>query len=225
MEACLAGVVVRGARRVSAYRVWLEWLVANVAPSIAVSLLMVVVAGALGTNASAVVAYLVLFVLIALMQARVWARWRSSQALASRHRRWTTWTLVGLVVAMFFGVGTLATLDGLGHDRLGLIAGWALAGLVLGLVQAPILGVPAARAAWWVAASVVGWATAAAVYAPLSKVAAPIVGAPGIRWLLGGLAIEGNVELAITAVTFAAYGALTGAVLARLGPGIAPRAS
>ena len=200
-------------------RVWVAWLIANVLPSVAVSVLMAIVATTLGTNTSAVVAYVVLFAMVAVLQARVWSRWLATrQTSRGIGRRWMMWTLIGLVAAMFFGVGTLATLDGLGYERLGLVAGWVVAGLVLGLAQAPLLGVAAGRAAWWVAASVVGWATAAAVYSPLSKIAAPIAGAPGVRWLLGGLAIEGNVELAITAVTFAVYGLLTGAVLARLTP-------
>ena len=199
--------------------VWLAWLTANVLPSVAVSVLLAMFATTLGTNTSAVVAYVVLFALVAALQARVWSRWRTGRdEVRMGGRRWVTWTLVGLVTAMFFGVGTLATLDGLGHERIGLVAGWVVAGLVLGIAQAPLLGVPTTRAAWWVAASVVGWAGAAAVYAPLSRVAAPIVEAPGIRWLLGGLAIEGNVELAITAVTFAIYGVITGAVLAHLTP-------
>jgi hypothetical protein len=190
-----------------------------VIPSVAVSVLMAIVATSLGTNTSAIVAYVVLFAMVAMLQARVWSRWLATGPTSpGAGRRWTMWTLVGLVAAMFFGVGTLATLDGLGYERLGLVAGWVIAGLVLGLAQAPLLGVAAGRAAWWVAASVVGWATAAAVYAPLATIAAPIIGAPGVRWLLGGLAIEGNVELAITAVTFAVYGLLTGAVLARLTP-------
>jgi hypothetical protein len=205
--------------------VWLAWVTANVLPSVIVSLLLVITAESLGTNASAVVAYVVLFALVAVLQARVWIHWRSGAAPVPGRGRWVTWTLIGLVVAMFFGVGTLATLDGLGNERLGLVGGWAIAGLVLGLAQAPMLGVTAGRAGWWVAASVVGWAAAAALYGPLSKMAAPVVGAPGIRWLLGGLALEGNVELAITAVTFAGYGALTGAVLARFCPAAAPRTS
>jgi hypothetical protein len=204
---------------VSPSRVWGAWLIANVMPSVVVSVLMAVAATTLGTNTSAVVAYVVLFAMVSMLQARVWSRWLATgKTPPGTGRRWIMWTLIGLVAAMFFGVGTLATLDGLGYERLGLITGWVIAGLVLGLAQAPLLGVAAGRAAWWVAASVVGWATAAAVYAPLSKIAAPIVGAPGVRWLLGGLAIEGNVELAITAVTFAVYGLLTGAVLARLTP-------
>jgi hypothetical protein len=204
--------------------VWLSWLGANVLPSVAVSVMLALVAGTLGTDTSVVVAYVALFGLVALMQARVWASSRPMrEASGATGRRWTTWTIVGLVAAMFFGVGTVATLDGLGHERLGLVLGWVIAGLVLGVVQAAMLGVPARRAAWWVAASVVGWASAAAVYAPLAAIAAPIIRAPGLRWLVGGLALEGNIELAITAVTFAVYGVLTGAVLARLtrvvGPG------
>jgi len=220
----VASGVVRRARRVSPTSVWLSWLGANVVPSVAVSVLLLLVAGSLGTDASAVVAYVALFALVASMQARVWRRWRTTHGSAgATGRRWTTWTIAGLVLAMFFGVGTVATLDGLGHERLGLVLGWAIAGLVLGLVQAPMLGVSAGRAVWWVVACVVGWASAAAIYTPLASVAAPVAQMPGLRWLVGGLALEGNIELAITVVTFAVYGMLTGAVLARLtrvaGPG------
>jgi hypothetical protein len=200
-------------------RIWLSWLAANVVPSVVVSVLLALAAGTLGTDVSAVVGYITLFGLVALLQARVWARWRAMRpGAAVTRRRWTMWTIVGLVVAMFFGVGTVATLDGLGHERLGLILGWVVAGLVLGLVQAPLLGVPASRAAWWVAAAVAGWASAAAICSPLAAVAAPIARMPLVVWLLGGLALEGNIELAITAVTFAVYGTLTGVVLARLTP-------
>ena len=220
----MARGVVGRTRLVSPTRVWLAWLTANVLPSVIVSLLLVMVDESLGTDASTIGAYAVLFALVAVLQARVWQRCRSGAAPGAGPARWVTWTLIGLVVAMFFGVGTLATLDGLGNERLGLIGGWVIAGLVLGLAQAPMLGVTAGRAGWWVAASVVGWAAAAALYGPLAKMAAPVVGAPGGRWLLGGLALEGNVELAITAVTLATYGALTGAVLARFRPAITPRA-
>jgi hypothetical protein len=104
---------------------------------------------------------------------------------------------------MFFGVGTVATLDGLGHEWLGLIAGWTIAGLILGATQAS-------------AATIGGWASAAALYARVAELGGPIARAPGMRWLIGGLAVDGNIELAITALTFAAYGVLTGAVMARL---------
>ena len=207
----MARAVGGGETLVSASRVWMAWLAANVVPSVAVSVLLALVAGPLGTDASAVAAYVVLFALVALMQARVWARWRATGV-----RRWTMWTLIGLVVAMFFGVGTLATLDGLGHERLGLIAGWVVAGIILGAIQAPLLGAPARQAVWWVVASLIGWASAAAVFMPLAELARPVTRAPGLRWLVGGLSLEGNIELAITAVTFAVFGAFTGVVLAHL---------
>jgi len=200
-------------------RVWLSWLAANVIPSMVVSILLLLVRGALGTDRSAIVAYIVLFVLVAVLQARVWARWRAARGGSSvRARRWTAWTLIGLVAAMFFGVGTVATLDGLGHERLGLVAGWAIAGLVLGVAQAMSLAVSARAAAWWVVATIAGWAGAAAAYSTFAAATAPLVNAPVLRWLVGGLAIEGNIELAITAVTFAIYGASTGVVLASLTP-------
>jgi hypothetical protein len=117
---------------------------------------------------------------------------------------------------MFFGVGIVATLDGLGHEHVGLIAGWAVAGAVLGGVQAARLGVSRRWVAWWVAASVAGWIIPAVVY----SAAASALGRAGrsvvVRWLLGGLAVDGNIELAITAMTFAVYGMLTGLVLARV---------
>jgi hypothetical protein len=217
MEARLASDLVCRERRVSPTSVWLSWLGANVLPSVAVSVMLALLATTLGTDTSAVLAYVALFGLVALMQARVWGRWRTTRGSAgATRRRWTTWTIIGLVLAMFFGVGTVATLDGLGHERLGLVLGWVIAGLVLGVVQAPMLGVSAARAIWWVVASVIGWASAAVVYAPLASVAGPLAQTPGLRWLVGGLALEGNIELAITAVTFAVYGMLTGVVLARL---------
>ena len=206
-------------------RVWVAWLAANVAPSVAVSMLLVVIRDALGTDRSVVVAYVLLFSLVAGLQARVVARWREWRAQGgARPRRWAVWTIAGLVAAMFFGVGTVATLDGLGHERLGLISGWAIAGLVLGATQAAALGVTAREAAWWVIATIVGWTSAAAAYSSLAVVGAPLTWGPVMRWLVGGLAVEGNVELAITALTFAAYGLLTGGVMARMArPGTPPR--
>ena len=105
-------------------RVWAAWLAANVIPSVVVSVLLVLAGAALGTDRSVVVAYVVLFGLVASLQARVWSRWRATRSGAVRQRRWVVWTVVGLVAAMFFGVGTLATLDGLGHERRG-IAPWS----------------------------------------------------------------------------------------------------
>ena len=199
-------------------RVWLAWLAANVVPSVIVSLLLTAAGGALGADRSVIVAYVVLFTLVAALQSRVVGQWRERRGDAGplRPGRWALRTIVGLIVAMFFGVGTVATLDGLGHEWLGLIAGWTIAGVILGITQAAALGVPLASAAWWVAATIAGWAGAAAVYSRIASVGAPIARAPGMRWLVGGLSVEGNVELAITALTFAAYGLLTGAVMARL---------
>jgi hypothetical protein len=136
----------------------------------------------------------------------------------ARAGRWIAWTIGGLGVAMFFGVGTVATLDGLGQERLGLVTGWAIAGVVLGCAQAAALGVSAGRAVSWVAATLVGWAGAAVACAELATENAWLTRAPVVRWLVGGLALEGNVELVITSATFAAYGILTGALLARLTP-------
>jgi len=199
-------------------RVWLAWLAANVVPSVLVSLLLTIIGETLGAAGSAVVAYVVLFALVAALQARVVGRWRERRGDvgATRPRRWALWTIVGLIVAMFFGVGTVATLDGLGHEWLGLILGWTIAGVILGTAQATALGVSTLGALWWVAATIVGWAGAAAVYSRLATVGGPIAQAPAVRWLVGGLSLDGNVELAITALTFAAYGLLTGAVMARL---------
>ena len=64
-------------------RVWLSWLAANVVPSVAVSALLVLAAGTLGTDASAVIGYVALFGLVALLQARVWARWRAMRTGAA----------------------------------------------------------------------------------------------------------------------------------------------
>ena len=199
-------------------RVWLAWLAANVVPSVVVSLLLTVIGETLGADGSVVVAYVVLFALVAALQSRVVGRWRERRGHvgATRPRRWALWTIVGLIVAMFFGVGTVATLDGLGHEWLGLILGWTIAGIILGTAQATALGVSAMGALWWVAATIAGWAGAAAVYSRLASVGAPIAQAPAMRWLVGGLSVDGNAELAITALTFAAYGLLTGAVMARL---------
>ena len=199
-------------------RVWLAWLAANVVPSVIVSLLLTIIGETLGADGSVVVAYVVLFALVAALQARVVGRWRERRGHvgATRPRRWALWTIVGLIVAMFFGVGTVATLDGLGHEWLGLIAGWTIAGVILGTAQAMALGVSAMSALWWVAATIAGWVGAAALYSRLASVGAPIAQAPGMRWLVGGLSVDGNAELAITALTFAAYGLLTGAVMARL---------
>ena len=205
-------------------RVWLAWLAANVLPSVAVSVLLVLVRDVLGTDRAVIAAYVLLFSLVTAMQARVVARWRAPRRLGSeRPRRWVVWTIAGLLVAMFFGIGTVATLDGLGHERLGLVTGWAIAGLMLGTAQSVALGVAMRDALWWVIATIAGWTVAAVAYSSVAVVGAPIARAPVMRWLIGGLAVEGNIELAITALTFAAYGLLTGVVMAHLSRPVASR--
>jgi len=200
------------------FAVWFTWVAANVVPSLLVSALLLAFADSLGVDRSVVVAYVVLFGLVAALQARVWARSRSARPNGNRATwgRWAGWTIVALVMAMFFGIGIVATLDGLGHEHIGLIAGWAVAGGVVGGVQAMALGVSRSWVWWWVAASVAGWIIPALAY----STAAPTLGDIGrlgvVRWLVGGLAVDGNIELAITAMTFAVYGMLTGIVLARL---------
>ena len=197
-------------------RVWLAWLGANVAPSLVVAAVILAVRQTLGVDQLVVVAFVLLFGLVAWLQARVWVRWRMRRdgGASPRALRWTAWTIGGLLVAMFFGVGTLATLDGLGSERLGLVLGWLIAGLVLGLVQSFVLGVTRVHAALWVGACVSGWGAAAALFSQLHGGSAQLAQVP----LLGSLMLEGNVELAITAFTFALYGISTGAVLSRLTP-------
>ena len=123
-------------------RVWAAWLTANVAPSLVVAAIILALRRALGVNQLVVIAFVLLFGLVAWLQARVWVRWRMRRegGASPRVLRWTAWTVGGLVVAMFFGVGTLATLDGLGSETLGLVLGWLVAGLVVGLAQAFVLG-------------------------------------------------------------------------------------
>jgi hypothetical protein len=201
----------------SPFRVWLSWVAANVIPSFVVSALLVAIVDALGVNRSVVVAYVVLFALVAGLQARVWRRWLgAASAGGPTWRRWAGWTLVALVVAMFFGVGIVATLDGLGHEHLGLIAGWAVAGAVVGAVQAATLGVSRTWVGWWIAASVSGWIIPAIIYSTAASTLSDVGRSAGVRWLLGGLAVDGNIELAITGMTLAVYGMLTGVVLARV---------
>ena len=196
--------------------VWLAWVAANIIPSFVVSALLFAIVDALGVNGSVVVAYVVLFALVAALQARVWRRWLGAPSSARpTWRRWAGWTVVALVVAMFFGVGIVATLDGLGHEHLGLIAGWAVAGAVVGGVQATTLGASRGWVWWWIAASVAGWIIPAIVYSTAASALERMARAVVVRWLVGGLAVDGNIELAITAMTFAVYGMLTGLVLAR----------
>ena len=201
----------------SPFRVWLSWVAANVIPSFVVSALLLAIVDALGVNRSVVVAYVVLFALVSALQARVWRRWAGpGSAGGPTWRRWAGWTVVALVVAMFFGVGIVATLDGLGHEHVGLIAGWAVAGAVVGGVQATTLGVSRTWIWWWMAASVTGWIIPAAVYSTVASTLDEVGRSAVVRWMLGGLAVDGNIELAITAMTFAVYGMLTGLVLARV---------
>jgi hypothetical protein len=197
--------------------VWLSWVAANVVPSFVVSALLFAIVDALGVNRSVVVAYVVLFALVSALQARVWRRWLgAASAGGPTWRWWAGWTVVALVAAMFFGVGIVATLDGLGHEHVGLIAGWAVAGAVVGGVQATTLGVSRTWVWWWIAASVTGWIVPAIVYSTAASSLGEIGRSAVVRWLLGGLAVDGNLELAITAMTFAVYGMLTGLVLARV---------
>ena len=199
----------------SPFVVWLSWVAANVVPSFVVSALLVATVDALGVNRSVVVAYVVLFALVSALQARVWRRWLgAASAGGPTWKRWAGWTVVALVVAMFFGVGIVATLDGLGHDHVGLIAGWAVAGAVLGGIQATTLGVSRTWVWWWIAATVTGWVIAAIVYSTAASTLGKLGRSGAVRWLVGGLAVDGNIELAITALTFAVYGMLTGIVLA-----------
>lgn len=209
------------------FAVWFTWVGANVVPSLLVSALLLVAADSLGVNRSVVLAYVVLFGLVAVLQARVWVRWRGARSDGNgpTWSRWAGWTIVALVIAMFFGVGIVATLDGLGHEHIGLIVGWAVAGGVVGGVQAMALGVSRSWVSWWVAASVAGWIIPAVVYSTAAAALDSIGRFAAVRWLVGGLAVDGNIELAITAMTFAVYGMLTGIVLARLAvrPAASPR--
>ena len=197
-------------------RVWLAWLTANVVPSLVVAAVILVIQHTLGVDQVVVIAFVLLFGLVAWWQSRVWVRWRALRDgnLTPRWWRWAAWTLGGLLVAMFFGVGTLATLDGLGSETLGLVLGWVIAGVVLGFAQSFALGVSRAHVALWVAASVCGWGAAAALFSQVHGSGVQLARIP----LLGSLMLEGNVELAITAFTFALYGISTGAVLSRLTP-------
>jgi hypothetical protein len=196
--------------------VWLSWVAANVVPSFVVSALLVAVVDALGVDRSVVVAYVVLFALVAALQARVWRLWLgATSGRGPTWRRWAGRTVVALVVAMFFGVGIVATLDGLGHEHLGLIAGWAVAGAVVGGVQATTLGASRSWVWWWIAASVTGWIIPAIVYSMAASTLSQVGRSVIVRRLLGGLAVDGNIELAITALTFAVYGMFTGIVMAR----------
>jgi hypothetical protein len=199
-------------------RVWVWWVAANVAPSLVVSALLAAIVDTLGVNWSVVVAYVLWFGLVAAFQSGVWLRWRSATSAGSSATwgRWAGWTVAALIIAMFFGVGIVATLDGLGHERLGLIAGWTVAGCLVGGVQAATLGVARRWGWWWVTASVAGWMITAAAYPHVADTLAGLSRSGIVRWMVGGLAVDGNIELAITAMTFAVYGALTGIVLARL---------
>ena len=221
MEAGMAGGVVASGGAMMRSSVWLAWVAANIIPSFVVSALVLVVRDALGLDRSVVVAYVVLFGLVATLQARVRAWWLGGLAptRGTRPGRWVATTLVALVVAMFFGVGIVATLDGLGHEHLGLIAGWAVAGGVLGGAQAATLGAASTWKWVWTAASVTSWVIAAATYSRIAAAGSDLTRTPLVRWLVGGLAVEGNIELGITALTFAVYGALTGLVLVFLTPG------
>jgi len=200
--------------------VWTAWLAANVIPSVAASTAVLAMRDSYGVDGAVVTAYVLLFGLTASLQAVVRARWVRcySQTAPKRAGRWTTWTLIALIVAMFFGVAIVATLDGLGHERLGLIAGWAVAGTVLGVAQAILLETGRAWKWSWIAASVAGWSIAAAGHSWFARVASGFTQLAVVRWLAGGLHVEGNIELGITALTFALYGMLTGAVLAYATP-------
>ena len=160
-----------------------------------------------------------LFGLVATLQAGVRVRWLGGRTATITMRRWAATIVVALVVAMFFGIGIVATLDGLGHEHLGLIAGWAIAGAVLGAVQATSLGASHTWKWVWAGASVASSVIAAATYSRIAAAGSSLTRTPLVRWLVGGLAVEGNIELGITALTFAVYGALTGLVLVFLTPG------
>jgi hypothetical protein len=218
VEARVASGVVAREGTVTRTGVWAAWVAANVVPSLVVSVLLFMGTRTLGTDRSAVLAYVLLFALVAAWQGWVWVRWRGTGSALVSGRRWVVVTLAARVVAMFFGVGIVATLDGLGHERLGLVAGWTVAGAIVGATQAAALRASRPTAWWWIAASVAGWATAAALYVPLAAIGSGLARAPIVRWLVGGLALEGNIELGITALTFALTGMLTGVVLARLTP-------
>ena len=96
VEACLARRVVRGQGRMTPSRVWAAWLAANVIPSFVVSVLLVLAGAALGTDRSVVVAYVVLFGLVAYTaSAGLVAMARDARSGAVRQRRWVGWTIVG----------------------------------------------------------------------------------------------------------------------------------
>jgi hypothetical protein len=72
----------------------------------------------------------------------------------------------------------------------------------------------------WASATVASWiGVAAATHSRIATASVGLTRTPFVTWLVGGLAVEGNIELGITAATFAVYGILTGLVLASLTPG------
>jgi hypothetical protein len=191
----------------------LGWIAANLTPLVVVPLVTHAFHRIAGINTAAGFALVALIAAVAIGQSRIVSN------TTVRQSRWVWQTACAIGLALATGLVVMSTVDIAGNDTLATFSGMTSAGLVLGLIQAPLikLGKPA-----WVALSVTGWLIGAVVFRSIiSPLAAMSIW--GIEPY--GLAYNaGHNELLWTATGLAFYGLSTVIATSRIPDRIAMRA-
>ncbi|MGH7719081.1 MAG: hypothetical protein ACREON_09595 [Gemmatimonadaceae bacterium] len=187
-----------------------RWFLANAAPLLLVALVAAVVDERAHDSTVAVAGHLTLVLSAAALQALV----LRSHGIAPW--RWMLATLAGFGIGLVFGVGLFATLDGLGHETIGMGLGMVLLGAALGGTQSLVLRRGRARGALWTAGSAAAWLAFGLLWLAGWHYAHGTMSGRGALAPLARLYDTGNAELLLLAVGLAGYGLLTGALLSRV---------
>jgi hypothetical protein len=192
-----------------------RWFLANLAPLFIVVLVAATLDGRAGNSAVPLVGHLALVLSAAVGQAMV------LRVHGVAVGRWIVATMIGFAVGLALGVGLLATLDGLGHEVLGMGLGTALLGAVLGSAQALAMRRERAGEAIWIAASASAWVVVGLLWLAGWHRAHGLVSGGGPLSPFTRLYEAGNAELLLLGIGLAGSSLFTGPVLARIVRGTA----
>ena len=175
----------------------ISWIALHFVPLIAVPLITHALIP-LGINTAAAVALLAIIGCIAFGQSRLIRKQRVTRA------RWMWQTACALGLAVAAGLVTMSTVDLAGYDVLATFSGMSAAGLVFGIVQAPMLEKGKLQ---WTFASIAGWLIGALAFrSVITSLVAMSIG----DFTPYALAYNaGHNELLWTATGLAVYGFVT----------------